>query len=160
MGLYSKIKGRETNTLIYMFKIVFLVIIMMFLSCKGIHRETVQEKVSPLELKNTDETPELGVTYNTDSTTVKFVGVITNVKNDCWVDGTCSIEVDNKWWVAITYGKRDPSRIPKERGQIIGIRFTKDNESIGKKVTIYAKIRDKNRLTVEGSKEYYVKVIE
>lgn len=100
------------------------------------------------------------IVYNKDSTTVKFTGIVTNAKNDCWVDGKCSIEVNNNWWVAIIYGKRDPGRIPKERGLVTGIRFSKDNEAIGKRVRVYAKIRDKNRLTVEGNNNYYVEVIE
>lgn len=95
-----------------------------------------------------------------DSTTVKLEGIITNTKNDCWVDGTCSIEVNNKWWIAIVYGKRDPSFIPKEHGTYNGIRFTEDNESIGKRVKVYAKIKKNNHLTLEGSKMYYVKTIE
>jgi len=98
--------------------------------------------------------------YNADSTTVKFKGVITNVKNDCWTDGTCSIEVDNKWWIVIEEGLIEKSFMPREIGKSTGIRFTEDNESLGKKVAVYAKIRKKNRLTLEGSKEYYVKVIE
>ncbi len=101
-----------------------------------------------------------GITYNIDSTTVKFEGIITNAKNDCWVDGTCSIEVNNKWWIAIVYGKRDPSFRKKERGLVTGIRFTKDNESIGKRVKVYAKIKNNNQLTLEGSKTYYAKTIE
>jgi len=100
------------------------------------------------------------IIYNTDSTTVKFEGIITNAKNDCWVDGVCSIEVNNKWWIAIEYGKRAPSFWKKERGLVTGIRFTKDNESIGKKVKVYAEIKKNNQLTLEGSKAYYVKIIE
>lgn len=99
--------------------------------------------------------------YNTDSTTVKFKGVITNIKYDCRVDGLCSIEVNGKWQIAIIYGRRDPSRIPKERGLVTGIQFFPvDKEIIGKRVSVFAKIRAENRLTVEGNNNYYVKVIE
>ncbi|WP_432410671.1 hypothetical protein [Rasiella sp. SM2506] len=100
------------------------------------------------------------VTYSTDSTTVKFEGVVTAVKNDCWADGECSIEVNNEWWIAIVYGLRDPSTIPKQRGQSKEIRFTEDYESIGKMVKVYAKIEKNNSLTLEGNNAYYVEVIE
>ena len=113
---------------------------------------------TPYESKNQDL---LKTTYNTDSTTVKFKGVITNIKYDCRVDGLCSIEVNNKWQIAIIYGRRDPSSIPKERGLVAGIQFFPvDKEIIGKKVKVFAKIRAENRLTVEGNNSYYVKVIE
>lgn len=103
----------------------------------------------------------LKTTYNKDSTTVKFKGIITNIKYDCRVDAVCSIEVNNKWWIAIIYGRRDPSRIPKEHGLITGIQFfPEDKNIIGKKVAVYAKIRAENKLTVEGDNNYYVKVIE
>ncbi len=144
-----------------MLKIAFILITTMILSCKSAHIEIAQENSNQLELKNITATPELGVIYNTDSTTIKFKGVITKIKYDCRVDATCSIEVNDKWWIAIIYGKRGPSRIPKERGLVTGIRFfPEDPKIIGKRVNVFAKIRDKNRLTVEGSKEYYVKVIE
>jgi len=101
------------------------------------------------------------ITFDTDTTTVKFEGIITNVKNDCWADGFCSIEIDHKWWVIIIDGGlKDPEVKPEIRGEYIGISFSQNNESIGKKVKVYAKIKSKNRLTLEGSKEYYVKVIE
>jgi len=146
-----------------MLKIAFILIVTMFLSCKGAYTETAQENPNQLELKNTTATPELQIIYNADSTTVKFKGVVTNAKNDCWLDATCSIEVDNKWWIAIKYGRRPKEFRLRERGEVTGIRFTKDNESIGKKVIVYAKIKgnkDQNKLTLEGSKIYYVKVIE
>lgn len=101
------------------------------------------------------------IIYSTDSTTVKFKGIITNIKYDCRVDAVCSIEVNNKWWIAIIYGKRNPSSIPKERGKVTGIQFfPEDKELLGKKVAVFAKIRTKNQLTVEGNNNYYVKVIE
>lgn len=100
------------------------------------------------------------VIYNTDSTTVQFKGIVTDVKNDCWADGICSIEVNHKWWIVIAEGLGDPSLAPIKRGKATGIRFTKDNESIGKKVSVYAKIRDNKVLTLDGSIDYYVKVIE
>jgi len=55
---------------------------------------------------------------------------------------------------------RDPSRPKKERGVYTGIRFTKDNNSIGKKVKVYAEIKNANLLILEGRKAYYVKTIE
>jgi hypothetical protein len=100
------------------------------------------------------------IIYSTDSTTVKFEGIITNAKNDCWADGMCSIEVNHKWWIVIAEGLGDPSIMPVESGKATGIRFTKNNESIGKVVAVYVKIRNKNLLTLDGSNEYYVKVVE
>lgn len=100
------------------------------------------------------------ITYNTDSTTVKFKGIITNINYNCRVDGLCSIDVNNKWQIAISYGRRNPRSIPKERGVVTGIQFfPEDKELLGKSVRVYAKIRAKNRLTVEGDHHYYVKVI-
>ncbi len=126
--------------------ITIIMLLLVVIACKK-HRITKKEDLYK-------------IAYNNDSTTVKFTGIVTNAKNDCWADGTCSIEVNNNWWVAIIYGKRDPSRIPKDRGLVTGIRFSKDNKVIGKRVKVYAKIRDKNRLTVEGNNNYYVEVIE
>lgn len=123
---------------------IFLLTITTYVSCK---------KLNVSKKQDVNKT-----TYNIDSTTVKFKGVITNVKNECWSDGICSVEVNGKWWIIITEGLTE--NIHKEHGQTIGIQFTKDNESIGKKVAVYAKIRNSNKLTLEGSKTYYVKVID
>lgn len=137
-------------------KLLFILVFMiMSLSCKSSYLKTTQQ-----EAVNRIEVEKPKVTYNSDETTVKLKGIVTNAKNDCWNDGKCSIEVDDKWWIAITYGKRDPSFIPKESGLVTGIRFTKDNESIGKKVAVYAKIRKQNELSLEGNKAFYVNVIE
>lgn len=125
---------------------IFLLVTMTLVSCKD---------SSLVHKKDTTE-----FTYSTDSTTVKFNGIITNAKNDCWADGMCRIEVNHKWWIVIAEGLGDPSLMPVESGKATGIRFTKDNESIGKIVAVYAKIRDKNLLTLDGSIDYYVKVIE
>ena len=129
-------------------KSIFIIVCAIIsLSCKTSYlKTTVVEKTK--------------VIYNSDSTTVKLTGIVTNVKNKCWVDGVCSIEVNNKWWIAIIYGKRDPTFLPKESGLVKGIRFTRDNESIGKRVKVYAKINKNYQLTLEGSKTYYVKTIE
>jgi len=44
---------------------------------------------------------------------------------------------------------------------VTGIQFfPEDPKLMGKRVAVFAKIRTKNNLTVEGSKEYYVKTIE
>ena len=120
-------------------------LLLVVIACKTPHKSKKQDRSK--------------IIYNIDSTTVKFKGEITNIKYDCRVDGICSIEVNNKWWIAIVYGKRDRSRIPKERGKVTGIRFfPEDKEIIGKRVAVFAKIRDKNRLTVEGDNNYFVKV--
>jgi len=99
------------------------------------------------------------VTQYNERKKVKFTGRITAVKNDCWSDGTCSIEVDNKWWIGIQFGLGDPSLRKKERGLAKGIRFTRDNESIGKRVKVYAEVKNDHKLTLEGSKAYYVEVV-
>ncbi len=125
-----------------------IVILLIIISCSDI-----QKKQDATE-----------IIYNTDSTTVKFEGIITNAKNDCWADGFCSIEIDHKWWIIIIDGGlKDLEVKPEIRGEVIGISFSQNNESIGKKVTIYAKIKgdkNQNKLTLEGSKTYYVKTIE
>ncbi|TLP74286.1 hypothetical protein [Maribacter sp. ACAM166] len=125
---------------------LFLLGTMTFISCKDsklVHKQDTAK-----------------VMYSKDSTTVRFEGIITDAKNDCWADGECSIEVNHKWWVEIEYGLRDPNSIPKESGQAKGIRFTENNESIGKKVKVYAGIIDTNKLTLVGKKAYYVEVVE
>lgn len=125
---------------------VYLLTTIMLISCKD------------SKLLNKQDTSE--IIYSTDSTTVKFEGIITNAKNDCWADGMCSIEVNHKWWIVIAEGLGDPSLIPIESGKTTGIRFTKNNESIGKIVAVHAKIKENNQLTLNGSKDYYVKVVE
>lgn len=126
--------------------IFFLLATSMLISCKDSKLINNQEAAAN--------------TYNTDSTTVQFKGIVTDVKNDCWADGICSIEINNKWWIVIAEGLGDPSLETIERGKATGIRFTKDNESICIKVSVYAKIRDKNTITLDGSNDYYVHVLE
>lgn len=124
----------------------FLCILIAVISCNN----------SKIDSKQNTKT----VIYNKDSTTVKFNGVITNAKNDCWSDGTCSIEVNNKWVVEISYGLREPGTIPNKREVATGIVFSKDNESIGKKVKVYAAIKEKNILTLEGDNTYYIEILK
>jgi hypothetical protein len=91
--------------------------------------------------------------------TVKFKGTITDVNNGCWSDGTCSIEVDGKWWIAIIEGGlRAPGYEPEIRGDVVGIVFNESNDSLGKEVEVYAKKVDEISFTVFGSKEYYVRI--
>lgn len=125
---------------------LFLLATITLISCKDSKRVHTQNNAE--------------VIYTTDSSTIRFEGIITNVINDCWADGICSIEVNDKWWIVITEGLGDPSLIPKERGKVIGIRFTKDNESLGKKVAVYAKIKENNQLSIEGNSAYHVQVLE
>jgi hypothetical protein len=139
--------------------ILFLTLVIIVMSCKSAVVNKKQKTTNPLV--NNSQFDKHKVLFNADSTTVKFKGIITNIKYDCRVDGLCSIEVNNKWQIAIIYGKRDRSMIPKECGLVTGISFfPEDPEIIGKKVTVFAKIWGENRLTVEGSKVYYVKVIK
>ena len=123
-------------------KIIILIIVFVTISCKTVNQAKEQD------------CPK--ITFDTDTTNVKFEGIITNIKCNCG----CRIEIDNKWSITIIYGKRAPSSIPKERGKVTGIQFfPEDPKIIGKRVQVFAKIISKNKLTVEGSNDYYVKVI-
>jgi len=134
----------------------------IFVSASGVNitAEELWAYIQKLNIEKLLEKEAAKTIYNSDSTTVKFEGIITNAKNDCWADGICSVEVNHKWWITITSGLGDPSLPKKERGLATGIRFTKDNESIGKKVKVFAEIQNDNHLTLEGSKAYYIKTIE
>lgn len=124
--------------------LLFFLVVNILISCKNPEKIVEQD---------------VNTVVSSKEGTVQFTGIITAVKNDCWVDSVCSIEVNNEWWIAIVYGKRDPDYIFKERGLASGIRFTEDNESIGKTVKVYAAITDKKRLTLEGDSAYFVEVI-
>lgn len=107
------------------------------------------------------DTEEKIVKVESVENTVRLRGVITNVHTGCWADGTCSIEVDNNWWIQIIEGGLGPpDSKPVARGEVVGIVFDESNELIGKKVEVYAEKADQSSLTIFGSKEYYVRIIE
>jgi len=91
---------------------------------------------------------------------MKFEGVITDTHDGCASDGVCSIEVDDTWWIPIIVGGlRPPDSKPEIRGEVVGITFNLDNETVGKKVEVHGKKVDETSLTIFGSSEYYVRVI-
>lgn len=114
--------------------------------------------------KNNDEiipyTEKETVENNTELNLVKLEGTVTDIHNGCWSDGICSIEVDGKWWIPIIKGGlMPPDSKPEIQGEVVGIVFNENNESLGKKVEVNAKKVDENYLTIFGSKDYYVRVI-
>lgn len=133
-----------------------IILIVLFLVISIFSYLIVSPKTNKVVNNAKQETSE--VVTKTD--VVRFKGVVTNVHNGCWSDGICSIEVDGKWWVPIIMGGlRPPDSKPEIQGEVVGIVFNEDNESLGKKVEVYAKKIDENSLTIFGSKEYYVRVI-
>lgn len=108
-------------------------------------------------IKNSCKVPSLKNNTKTDE--IKLEGTITNVSDACFYDGVCQVEIDNKWWIPIIIGGlKPPSSKPEIRGEVVGVSF--NEESIGKKVKIYAKKINENKLTIFGNKKYYVKVID
>lgn len=141
---------------------LFLLVIGTLISCRELNTTKVQEPAKTTYHTNGPAVVQEAAktSYNIKGNTVNFKGIITDAKNDCWSDGICSIEVDNKWWITIEEGLSAERLVPKERGTSTGVRFTKDNESVGKKVAVYAQIKNNNQLTLEGRPLYYVKIIE
>jgi hypothetical protein len=92
---------------------------------------------------------------------VKFTGTITEINNECWSDGTCSIEVNDKWIVAEIGAEHPPGSKIEIRGNLININFTQDtNKYIGKRVEIYAKQLNSSNFTIYGDTSYYIKLLE
>lgn len=87
-----------------------------------------------------------------------FSGIITEKNNDCLVDATCTLELDNS--VLIIY---NPSRVSGQQpiGKIEG------TLNVGENVEIYAKVATnihsevyKDVWTIIGSEKYYIKVVK
>ena len=91
---------------------------------------------------------------------IKITGTVTDVKNDCWVDGVCSIQVDNKWWIPINGGMVEPGSEPKIKGEVKGIQFDERKSSLGKKVEIFGQIFATDTISLYGNADYYVHTIE
>lgn len=123
----------------------------------------LKEKIAELEsYKDTQliKTEENSTSSTKEDIVVKFEGTITDVNNSCWNDGICSVEVDEKWWIPIVKGGlMPPGDEPEIKGQVEGVVFNKESESIGKKVEINAKKINEESLTIFGSEEYYIRVI-
>lgn len=80
---------------------------------------------------------------------VKFSGIIKSVNDGCFVDGTCSLQIDNKTVVIAEGWNTEP------QGKFTGIKIS--DEDIGKKVDVYAKRIVAESYTIIGDEKYYIK---
>lgn len=101
--------------------------------------------------------------------TARLEGTITAVSTDCWFDGTCGILVDDTCAVVT-----DSYPTNERRGEVTGIEMHTEayKEAIGKRVQVYAKkisypgffefgkAKPACYLSVFGSRDYYIKVLE
>ena len=108
--------------------------------------------------------------------TMRFQGKVANVNYGCGGDGSCGIITDNGCAIEMVKGGFSQSLV---MGEVTGITFdnAKNKQKyIGKKVEVYAQKTDetglffgpgygpgneqepKCRLTIDGSKKYYVRV--
>lgn len=90
--------------------------------------------------------------------TMRFEGKITDSTNGCWIEsGVCYVEIDNKWSIVVGYGLNNRVGITYPKGEVVGITNTKDD--VDKKAEVYAKKVYETELTIYGSKEYFIRVI-
>lgn len=90
---------------------------------------------------------------------VKVEGVITASTNGCWIEsGVCYIEIDHRWKIAVATGLNARVGVSDPIGKVTGISTSRDD--IGKKVEVYAKKLNESDLSIYGSEEYYVRVVD
>lgn len=85
----------------------------------------------------------------------KVIGIIENIRTDCWVDAICSMKISGdviifgQGWSKETYG------------ELIGFDQNKlgDSTYIGKKVEVFGK-KSGSGISITGSKKYYIKLLE
>lgn len=103
-------------------------------------------------------TPSAEVIKN--GTEVKFTGIISSTSDECWVDGSCSLTVDGKT-IFVAGGLTPDVENPTPKGQLIGYNYSEaTTRYIGKKAEVYVKVLSNNFFTIDGNKNYYVKVLE
>lgn len=106
--------------------------------------------------------------FKNQAKTEKFVGVIKEMRMDCYLTGTCLIFLEPNIIITVGYNPGDVSPQVREAqreiwGELIG--FEVGKEYIGRKVEIYAEDKgsslDNNyrHYTIEGNKNYYIKLL-
>jgi hypothetical protein len=81
-----------------------------------------------------------------------FTGKIEEIRNQCLVDGVCSIKVNTTW--IITSGGKSTNNL--SWGSTNGIDFHHPDKFIGKDVEVYAHTTGPENMSLEGSKKYYI----
>lgn len=105
------------------------------------------------------EYPTPTITQDLDQSIV-FTGTITAVNQQCYVDGGCSIKVDDKWVGTQIGGLMPPNSKPLIQGQLIGIGVANE-EDIGKRVEVYASKTEDGNYSIYGTNNnYYIKVLQ
>ncbi len=108
---------------------------------------------------NTNNDPTITIVGNE----AKITGIITDVNHGCWVDASCSIQLNNKIWIGYDSGSTPLmlSDNPPARGTINGGDFSKDkSQYIGKRVEAYVATTPDGSFTLYGSSKYYIKIID
>ena len=91
---------------------------------------------------------------------VLFIGVISEIDLGCWVDASCSMVIDKKKVVWSEGMVEKPSGVA---GNLIGFEFkdvSDKNNYIGKNAQVYAKKDSGGNISLYGSKDYYIKLLE
>jgi hypothetical protein len=85
----------------------------------------------------------------------KVIGIIENIKTDCWVDAVCSMTVSGD---VILFGQ---GRGSETFGELVGFDPSKlgGEEYIGKKVEVFGR-KVGSGTSIAGSKKYYIKLLE
>lgn len=92
---------------------------------------------------------------------VKFTGTITEVNNECYSDGTCSVKVDDKSIIREYGGLRPPNSKVEVKGRLLGF-FNAEisSKNIGNKVEVFAQPTASGNYTLYGNSDYYIKLLE
>lgn len=122
--------------------LIILAVLLIFLGVNYIFAKNMTEKSQLLENE------------------VLFTGIISEIDLGCWVDAGCSMVIDGK---RVAWGEGMVEGPAKISGKLIGFEF-KDvgdkNKYIGKGAQVYG-IKDNNgNISIFGSKDYFIKLVE
>jgi hypothetical protein len=101
-------------------------------------------------LNNTQKQDFVILTETED--TITFKGHIESRRNDCFVDGICSFTVNGLEIITSEGDQGGPG--PYIFGTI------DQKVEVGSSVEVYAKKRDGNKVTIIGSRDYYIKKLD
>ncbi len=158
-------KGFATLIFVVMILVISFLVIGTLLLLKNNLVKTTQSptQVSKLSEKSSSLNPvpkeasESSELINNGSE-IKMVGKITATYDGCSYDDSCHLTVNGK--IIFVGGGLTPNSAIVPKGQLIGYTIGSSSRYIGKKVEVYAKVLKDNFLTIDGSKDYYVKMLE
>jgi hypothetical protein len=90
----------------------------------------------------------------------RFTGKITEIHFGCAVDASCNLVVDGNKYVHFGHDTRGEA--PSEWGNAESLwpLMNAPNSGVGRTVDVYAASEGEGSYTIQGKKEYYVRVLE